>query len=202
MANKFDQLHIRFSRIINDPVASEADDGDILTAEDRDGYLNRAIKLLQGYVYTSFSKDEVQNILSSQIKTDSITLSGSGVSLPSDDNAMPLSLIDSTTFYKYYPNRQVLVLGLNADIPAYSIEGSKIYAYDSSGVKTSGSATYTYICKDEGSNGSTTIALADHFLDIVVYLAAAQFSTEVGNMQDVEIFMNNVKLALQGISHE
>ena len=202
MANKFDQLHLRFSKAISDYVAAEATNGTVLTATQRDDYLNRAIKLLQEIIYSSYGIEEVQRILSSQVKTASITLSSSGVSLPSDDNAMPLTLDDGTSLYKRYANRRALVIGLNADVPAYAIEGGKIYAYNSTGDVSGTGATYGYIAKDEGINSSTTILLDDTLIDVVVNLAASLFSTEVGNMQDVEIFMNNAKLALQGISHE
>lgn len=202
MANKFDVMHLRFARVISDPVATASTAGAILSTTERDDYLNRAIKYLQEIIYSSFGIDEVTRILESQVKTASITFSSSGVALPADDIGLPLSVDDGTSLYKHYPNRRVLVVGLNADVPAYAIDGSKIYAYDSSGIKSSGSASYVYIAKDEGLYSAITILLADTLIDIVVYLAAAQFSADTGNTQDVSIFMENVKLLLQGLKHE
>jgi hypothetical protein len=201
MTIKLLELHKRFSRVISDPVTGETTNGTILTATQRDDYINRGIHTLQELIYSAYGIEEVQRILSSQIKTATIAYS-SGFALPSDDNAMPLSLDDGTNLYRHYPNRRILVLGLNADIPAYAIEGTAIYPYTTSGLKVAGTVYYSYVIKDEGENDKTDVVISTNLFDIVVFLAASQFSADTGNTQDVDLFMNQVKLLLQGLKHE
>ena len=179
----FDDLHVKLSRKLTDPVAAAATDGAEVTSALRTDYLNRANKFIQMLLWTN-KPDLFETYLQGLIATSSVTFASTGAALPSDFSyAITLQQDSPVRKLKWFePSRKIeldMATVASANNPffsnCYTILGNKIYAYQSGVILSSGTGTFYYIKNDQraSSGDSSDIAIDAIWYETLVDLAAS-----------------------------
>jgi hypothetical protein len=200
-STNFDILHTRFAARVNDPAAANAN-GDIFSILERSRYLNQATNYLSLAIYNS-SPDLARKVLNSIVNTQAITaFSSSGYALPADYNQMPISLVktNDTSFFIYHPRKEELDANTNPNlVNVYTIEGGKLYAYQSGTILNTGAGSFRYIGMDVGVEGTTDIAISSNLWDLIVDIAVLFALEEIGQLPVEQAYMSKVNLLLSAI---
>lgn len=201
----FDAISMKLSRRLNDPVSWTAgnagSDGSQFSNLERTRYLNQANIFIQNAFYYT-NQDRCRQVLEAQVKTSSaLTLSSSGVSIVStatdyDGKWFAIAVSGSTLIYTYHPRREELTNAVNSNLyNVFTIETGKLFVYQSGAVLNSGTATITYLAKDEVTQHSATdILLQGAFYDLLVDIAVIFALEEMGMIEYAEAY--NKKMAL------
>lgn len=186
---KFNELHARFSRAIEDPItaATASTDGDV-SAASRSDYLNRATNEFVQNAYALLGKDKARTALHDMIDTQSVAIASAGVAVEATYQNLPLDFIKtgSTAKYIYFPNKSSLDTYRNPHIDyAYVVEGGSIYVYENGSIINAGNGTLYHIGYrvdhtglDTGGTGDTTLPV--RLYDIVVELAVSLYYLDIG----------------------
>lgn len=187
----FDNLHLKLSRKIFDPVAAAATDGVKVSSDLRTDYLNRANRFIENQVILlDKSLGLAAQCLPGLLKTQSFTWTSAGTSLSSDYvQWLSSEHVSGTTHTKLLfrdPSRKVeLDSSYNPfDKNVFTILGGKIYGYLNGSILTSGSGVLYYLASDQrASSGDTSdIAIDEMWWDLIVDLAASFFNSDTGNL--------------------
>ena len=199
--DKLNILHLRFSRSVEDPVAAAATAGTQFSAVQREDYINRAINDISSYIYHAVGMNEARRVLQSMETTLAVTtFSASGFAMAADYADMPTNLVKtgSTSIFSYYPKKDELDNNVNPNISAaYTINGNKIYAYESGTILSTGAGVFSYIRQDAGVQGTTDINISPQFYDNVIDLATTLAFEESGEMSSAAARASRVKLLLE-----
>lgn len=181
-STNFDILHLRFARRVDDAVASASTAGAKFTVANRSDYLNRASKVFQRKMFETKGATMTRILLSSIEGTQSVTaFAAAGFTVPTDYTEIPLALVKtgSTAHFKYEPRKDILDNNKDANlVAAYTIFAGKLYAYQNGAILTSGAGTFYYIKNDEGTQGTTDIAINAQYWDEIVSIAVEMALTD------------------------
>jgi len=204
--DKLNILHLRFSRSVEDPVAAAATAGTQFSAVQREDYINRAINDISSYIYHAVGMNEARRVLQSMETTQAFTFLTAGVAVASDYVDMPTNLTknSSTSIFTYYPKKDELDNNVNPNVSAaYTINGNKIYAYESGVIlDTPAAGVLSYIRQDAGvtgtiGSGGVEINISPQFYDNVIDLATTLAFEESGEMSSAAARASRVKLLLE-----
>jgi len=202
---KFDELHARLSRAIEDPVtaATAANDGDVSSAS-RSDYLNRAIHGFAQDVYYLLGREKTRSILQNMITLQAVTITGSDTVTANVYQNLPIDFKKTGNTFKYIFSHSKSDLD-NYRNPhldyAFVIEGQKIYIYELGVVQAAGAGTFYHVgyrvdltAADAGGFGDTS--LPTEFYDIVVELAVSLYYMDIGQEDKAKRDKYNAMLAL------
>ena len=160
----FDNLHVKLSRKLTDPVSVATADGGEVTSLLRTDYLNRANRFIQMLLWTS-KPDQIETYLQGLIGASLVTFTSTGVPLPADYSYyLSLQANGPTRKLKWFePSRKIeldMATTPSANNPYYSncftIMGNLIYAYQQGKMLTTGSGLLYYIKNDQRAGAADT----------------------------------------------
>jgi hypothetical protein len=198
-----DNLHVRFSRAVEDPVETASADGKQFSIEDREDYINRAVNDLVLDTYAMAGSDRVRDVFQGLISTQAISFSSAGVALEDDDNEIiellvPVSLTKSgsSSVFVHHGRKEELDSNIVPHITAaaYTIYANLLYAYESGTILNAGTGTFFYIKKSFGEQGVTDIQVSPGLFDAIVDYAATLAFEDTGELQSADARAGRVKV--------
>lgn len=201
-----DELHLRFSRAVEDPVESAPADGKQFTVEDREDYINRAVNNLILDCYAMAGPDRVRDIFQGMVSSQAISFSSAGVALEDDANnivemLVPISLTKSgsTSVFVFHGRKEELDTDTLPHITAaaYTIFGNTLYAYQSGSILNSGTGTFYYIKKALGIQDDTDIAVSPGLFDAIVDYASTLSFEDTGEIASAQARADRVRMTRQ-----
>lgn len=200
-----DILHVRFSRAVEDTVASASSAGVQFSVVQREDYINRAINDIISDVYFVAGKERVRDLFQEMVTTQAITFSSSGVALAVDSGSIikmlvPISLVKSgsTAIFVLYNRKDELDSNVNPNVTdaAYTIMANLLYAYESGVILNSGTGTFYYITKAAGVQGTTDVTINPGLFDAVIDYASILAFEETGDMQSSQARARRIQTLL------
>jgi hypothetical protein len=201
----FDELHLKLSRKVYDPVASASTDGSELTSALRTDYLNRASKFIQSLLWTT-KRDFVELYLSGLVKTQAFTFSSSGVAIASDFSFWLAAQKDSPIRKLMWiePSRKIeLDMAVNPSLTnVFTILAGKIYAYQQGVVLSSGAGTLYYVQNDQRTQAGDTsdISIDPLWYEVLIDLAASYHFSDKGKLDFEQASIQRTAMVLKNIS--
>lgn len=201
-----DQLHLRFSRAVEDPIESANADGKQFTVADREDYINRAVNNLILDAYSMAGPDRVRDIFQGMVSTQAVTFSSSGVILDDDSGdiielLVPIALTKSgsTSVFVYHGRKEELDTDVLPHITAaaYTISANLLYAYQSGSILNAGTGTFFYIKKALGVQDTTDINISPGLFDAVVDFASTLAFEDTGDLASAQARAERVKMTRQ-----
>lgn len=129
----FDDMSVRLSRRLRDPVASSTTDGKVFSSAQRTSYLNEAILLLESIIWgldESENKSLVWRILQSEVKTMPLMVAAIGTPVPADWTDKPLYMVSENGEYFTANDKSVLSANLTPEFDsAFAVENDRVYVY-------------------------------------------------------------------------
>lgn len=202
----FDELHARFSRAIEDPVAvadvtAGTDTPIKVSSAVRSDYLNRATREFLAQAYLMLGPEGMRKLFQAMVIIQTPTFASGGTAVGADYLELPIDLTrDSyTDVFVYWPAKSDLDNIRNVHLDhAFAVEAGKIYAYADYAQITSGTGKFYYIgYTDLTANASTDTALPKAFWDIVVDMAVMLYLTEVNKTDEPR--GERIRQALMGL---
>ena len=205
----FDALHVKLARKLFDPVATASTDGAKVSSLLRTDYLNRANRFIQTtLLLVDKSGKLIGQYLPGLVKTQTITWSSSGFTLPTDYThwiSCEHIPADHVKLLFRDPSRKIeLDSGFNInDQNIFTIFGGKTYGYYNGSVLSGGTGTLYYLSSDQRSSAgdSADISIDSMWYDCLVDLAASfhfsdrgELSLEAGNIQRTKLVLQMIGL--------
>lgn len=195
MAN-FDDLHVELARKIQDPVATSATAGQEVSVALRTDYLNKANKFISLAVWESGGKNFISKFLSGLKATHSLTFLTAGVSLNADYHYFLEAQADTgPTILTFHPSKMELDALANPNLAnAFTIDGGKIYGYDSSGLLNTPDTGKLFYVKTDVGAVSGTINIDPIWFDSMIEIAASFHFEDKGELEMAQAIVGRWKI--------